>query len=110
MANRNRDAHIERTKAGIAHFKRRTGISWGRKKRTVTAEHIAKFREAFDKGDAVSKAAKYAGISNAYFYGNREEILSWKPGMAWPMPRGISGDELRAMGIIPLHAKVVGEE
>ena len=65
MANRNRDAHIERTKAGIAHFKRRTGISWGRK-RTVTAEHIAKFREAFDRGDAVSKAAKYAGISNAH--------------------------------------------
>lgn len=109
MANRNRDDHIEKTKAGIAHFKARTGITWGRK-RTVTAEHIAKFREAFDKGASASKAAKYAGISNAYFYMNREDILSWKPGMPWPMPRGISGDELRAMGVIPLHAKLIGEE
>jgi hypothetical protein len=109
MANRDRDAHIERTKAGIANFKTRTGISWGRK-RTVTAEHIAKFREAFDKGAPVSQAAKHAGISNAYFYGNREAILSWNPGMPWPMPLGVSGDELRAMGIIPMHAKVVGEE
>jgi len=109
MANRNRDDHIEKTKAGIAHFKTRTGISWGRK-RTVTAEHIARFREAFDRGEPASKAAKYAGISNAYFYMNREDILSWKPGMPWPMPRGVSGDELRAMGIIPMHARLTGEK
>jgi len=109
MANRNRADHIEKTKAGIAHFKTRTGISWGRK-RTVTAEHIAKFREAFDRGDSASKAAKYAGVSNAYFYMNREAILAWKPGDPWPPLRGVSGDELRAMGIIPMHARVIGED
>jgi hypothetical protein len=109
MANRNRDDHIQRTKAGIAQFKARTGATWGRK-RTVTAEHIEIFREAYDSGVPAVTAAKRAGFSNAYFHSNREAILAWKPGLPWPLPRGVSGDELRAMGIIPMHARVIGEK
>jgi hypothetical protein len=109
MANRDRGTHIQKTKDGIAHFKARTGASWGRR-RTVTAEQIEIFREAYDNGVPAVQAAKRAGFSNAYFHSNREDMLAWKPGLPWPLPRGVTGDELRAMGIIPMHARVIGEK
>jgi hypothetical protein len=116
MINRDRDAHIESTKAGIAHFKARTGATWGRRP-VITAEQIGKFRELYDSGNyKVIAATKEAGMSNAYFYMHREAILAWRKGDPWPpppkqeIPRGVSGDELRAMGIIPMHARLVGED
>jgi hypothetical protein len=87
MTNRDRDEHIERTKEGIAHFKARTGSTWGRKPK-ITADQIEKFRELYDTGKyTVFAVSKEAGVSNAYFYMNREAILAWKKGDPWPLPR-----------------------
>ena len=119
--------HKELTRAGIEHFKARTGSTWGRKP-VVTPAHIEKFRESLDRGETVAASARAAGISNSYFYMHREAISAWKKGDPWPPPggvkneyraaraaaetepRGVSGDELRAMGIIPMHARVIGED
>ena len=106
------DKHKQLTKDGIAHYKARTGAKWGRKP-VIKSEQIQKFRELLDSGQySVSAASRQASMSNAYFYMNREAILAWKKGDPWPpppQPRSVSGDELRAMGIIPLHARVIGE-
>jgi hypothetical protein len=118
--------HKELTKEGIAHFKARTGATWGRKP-SVTAAHIEKFREAFDRGETVIASARAAGVSNAYFYMHREALLAWKKGDPWPPPGGAvneyravsaehalpsetGGDELRATGVIPFQARLIGED
>ena len=116
VADGDLNKHRRLTKEGIAHFKARTGGSWGAKPK-ITAAQIEKFRELFDSGKcSVAACSRQAGMSNAYFYMHREAILKWKKGDPWPlppqqeMPLGVSGDELRAMGIIPMHARLIGED
>ncbi len=108
MTNRNRDEHIERTKEGIAHFKARTGNTWGRKP-IITAEQIEKFRAFYDTGNySVLAASKHAGISNAYFYMNREAVLAWKKGDPWPLPRPPRPRDPAIVDLFP--ARAVGDE
>ena len=76
-------------KEGIAHFKARTGATWGRKP-FITAAQIEKFRELLDSGHySVKRASKDAGMSNAYFYMNKEAISAWNKGDPWPPPGGL---------------------
>ena len=49
IADGDLEKHKELTRAGIAHFKARTGASWGRKPR-ITSAQIEKFRELLDSG------------------------------------------------------------
>lgn len=92
------------------------GVRFGRRPK-FGPDDIKRFRHLVEvENMRPLKALAAAGISTAYYYQYREQILAWKPGEPWPpttdesLPRGVSGDELRAMGIIPLHAKIVGEE
>lgn len=115
MANRDRDAHIERTKEGIAHFKTRTGQPWGRRP-SITAEQIGAFRQLFDSGRySVKAASREAGMSPAYFYMHREAILGWKAGDPWPPPGGLinqsrAKDRRAKAGAVPQDSlfRVVG--
>jgi hypothetical protein len=100
--------HGRATSDGIAHFKTRTGSTWGRKP-VITAAQIEKFRELYDTGNyTVAAASREAKVSNAYFYMHREAMLAWKKGDPWPLPQksntpvAVSGD------VIPM--RVVGED
>lgn len=105
--------HAKRTREGMIA----KGLRFGRKPK-FGADDIAKFRHLVDNKIMRPIAAlKDVGISTPYYYGYKSEIYAWKPGDPWPPPkegsdqlRGVSGDELRARGIIPLHARMVGEK
>lgn len=89
VADSNLEKHRQLTKDGIAHFKARTGASWGRKP-YITAAQIEKFRELLDSGEySVSAASRLAGMSNAYFYMNKEAISAWNKGDPWPPVGGL---------------------
>ena len=110
---RSTEEHARRTKEGMVA----KGLKFGRKPKFKDAD-IAKFRNLVDNKIMRPMAAlKEVGISTPYYYHYKKQIYDWKPGDPWPpgqyyeedQPQGVSGDELRAMGIIPLHAKIIGE-
>lgn len=95
IADGSLEKHRELTRAGIAHFKARTGATWGRRP-TITAAQIEKFRDLLDTGRySVSAASKEAGMSNAYFYMHKHAILAWTKNDPWPPPGGLV-NEVRA--------------
>lgn len=89
VADGDLEKHRELTRSGIAHFKARTGATWGRKP-FITADQIGRFRELLDSGKcSVAAASRGANVSNAYFYMHKEAILAWKKGDPWPPPGGL---------------------
>ena len=95
IADGDLEKHRQLTRNGIAHFKARTGATWGRKP-SITADQIEKFRELLDTGRySVSRASKEAGMSNAYFYMHKHAILAWTKGDPWP-PMGGLVNEVRS--------------
>lgn len=110
---RSTEEHAKRTKEGMVA----KGLKFGRKPK-FGPEDIAKFRHLVDNKTMRPMAAlKEVGISTPYYYHYKDQIYAWQPGDPWPPgkfddvePRGTSGDELRAMGIIPMHVRVVGED
>ncbi|MDE2096838.1 MAG: hypothetical protein KGL39_06285 [Patescibacteria group bacterium] len=98
--------HAQRTKEGMIA----KGIKFGRKPK-FGPDDIAKFRDLVENQNVRPMAAlKEVGISTPYYYEYKDAIYAWQPGEPWPPPKGVSGDQLRAMGIIPMHARVVGED
>lgn len=92
IADGDLEKHKELTRAGIAHFKARTGTRWGRRP-SITAAQIEKFRNLLDTGRySVSACSKEAGMSNAYFYMHRQQILAWKKGDPWPPAAGLTNE------------------
>jgi hypothetical protein len=107
------EEHAKRTRDGMIA----KGLKFGRKPK-FGADDIAKFRHLVDNKIMRPIAAlKEVGISTPYYYGYKNEIYAWKAGDPWPpgkdeetQPSSATPDELRARGIIPLHARVVGEK
>jgi hypothetical protein len=110
---RSSEEHGNKTRDGM----RAKGKLTGRKPK-FGPEHIAEFRRLVD--NKILKpvpALKKVGISYAYYHHYKKQIYAWKSGDPWPPTRydktalsGVSGDQLRAMGVIPLHSKLVGEK
>lgn len=110
---RSHEDHAKATREGMIA----KGLSFGRKPK-FGPDDIAKFRQLVDnKLKRPMAALKEVGISTPYYYHYKDQIYAWKAGDPWPpgkyeenQPRGTSGDELRAMGIIPMHARLIGEK
>ena len=102
--------HKRLTSEGIAHFKARSGASWGRRP-LITAAQIEKFRELYDSGKyTVAAASRESGMSNAYFYMHREAMLAWRKGDTWPPPRGLVDEQKRAPDATQPRLKLVGDD
>lgn len=108
---RTTEEHARRTKDGMIA----KGLKFGRKPK-FGPDDIAKFRHLVDNKIMRPMAAlKEVGISTPYYYEYKEQIYAWQPGQPWPPPKpgeplSATGDELRAMGIIPMHARLIGEK
>jgi hypothetical protein len=110
---RSTEDHAKRTRDAMVA----KGLTFGRKPK-FGPDDIAKFRHLVDnKIKRPIAALEEVGISTPYYYHYKEQIYAWKPGDPWPpgkyednQPPGVSGDELRAMGIIPLNARMIGEK
>ena len=100
------EEHARRTRDGMI----KKGLKFGRKPK-FGPDDIAKFRHLVDnKIKRPMAALKEVGISTPYYYDYRDAIYAWKPGDPWPPLHGMTPNEMRASGIIPLHAKVIGED
>jgi hypothetical protein len=112
---RSPEEHARKTKEGMIA----AGLTFGRKPK-FGPDDIAKFRKLVPtevdgkKNRNVIAALGEVGISTPYYYAYKDEIYAWKPGEPWPppggFPQGVSGDELRRLGVIPMPARLIGEK
>ena len=84
---RDSKTHAEKTRAAIKKIVAR-GKGWG-KRRTVTAEHMAKAYEVIQRGESKLAAATAAGIKHPTFswYWQRFKMEDWRPGLPFPPAR-----------------------
>lgn len=86
MGGRDREAHVEKTRQGIANLKAR-GVRWGRPS-TIDAEKMAIFKAHRKEGKSINASAKAAGFSGAnyQYFRNKYDDDAWEPGDPWPPP------------------------
>lgn len=90
MGGDNRDAHAKKTSEAVRKRVER-GETWGRR-RTVTAEAMAKAYEAIRRGESKLAAATLAGIKHPTFawYWCAFQMENWRPGLPFPPARRVT--------------------
>lgn len=106
--------HSKRTSDGIRE-RMSKGLPWGPKK--ATPELLEQAKEMLRNGVTLTEVCRTLNVATPtlYQYGIRQRALKQegklrKEQSVANQPQGTSPDELRARGIIPLHARVVGEK
>lgn len=107
--------HAKRTSAGIRE-RMSKGLPWGPKK--ATPELLEQAREMLRSGVTLTEVCRTLNVATPtlYQYGIRQRALKQEGKLrkerlsGGDQAQGASPDELRARGIIPLHARIVGEK
>lgn len=109
--------HGKRTAAGIEKRRRSTGNAWGPPIK-ATPELLERAREMLRNGVTLTEVCQTLDVATwtLYQHGIRQRSLREEgkrrkeAAAADQSPMAPTGDQLRAMGVIPLHAKAAGEE
>ncbi len=117
-SGRNHIEHVERTKAGIANAKRTQLDHWGRK-RSITAEQMAKSYAAIRSGSSKLQAAKAGNMAWPTFnwYWMTFQMEKWKPGLPFPperreavLERPLKSHEMWPVAITNGHENLSGSQ